>query len=120
MKTLSIQQPWAWAILFAGKDIENRDWYTSVRGPILIHAGKRYDKEGHEWMEDRFGLVIPEALPLGGIVGSVSIIDCVTKSLSKWFFGKFGFALSDPKALPFFPIRGQLGFFDVQLPERIL
>ena len=28
MKALSIRQPWAWAILHAGKDIENRDWRT--------------------------------------------------------------------------------------------
>lgn len=26
---LSIRQPWAWAILHAGKDIENRDWHTA-------------------------------------------------------------------------------------------
>ena len=40
MKALSIRQPWAWLILNAGKDIENRSWYTSVRGRVLIHASK--------------------------------------------------------------------------------
>ena len=37
---LSIRQPWAWAILHAGKDIENRSWSTSFRGPVCIHAAK--------------------------------------------------------------------------------
>lgn len=26
---LSIRQPWAWAIVYAGKDIENRTWPTN-------------------------------------------------------------------------------------------
>ena len=34
MKALSIRQPWAWAIINAGKDIENRQWPTKFRGSI--------------------------------------------------------------------------------------
>ena len=37
-KALSIQQPWAWLIVNDHKDIENRDWRTHYRGPVLIHA----------------------------------------------------------------------------------
>jgi hypothetical protein len=41
VKALSIRQPWAWAILHAGKRLENRDWKgCAYRGPILIHASK--------------------------------------------------------------------------------
>lgn len=41
MKALSIRQPWAWAILHAGKRIENRDWAgCAFRGPLLLHASK--------------------------------------------------------------------------------
>lgn len=40
MKALSVKQPWAWAIIHAGKDIEKRTWRTDYRGPLLIHAGK--------------------------------------------------------------------------------
>jgi hypothetical protein len=44
MKALSIRQPWAWLILHAGKDIENRDRKPRnpalhFRGSFLIHAG---------------------------------------------------------------------------------
>jgi len=41
MKCISIRQPWAWAILNAGKRVENRVWRSApaYRGPILIHAG---------------------------------------------------------------------------------
>lgn len=111
MKALSIQQPWAWAILNCGKDIENRTWQTSIRGRILIHAGKRVDAEGIDFLED-LGIVVPSKFELGGIVGSVSIGDCVKHSTSKWFFGPFGFVLSDPETMPFRQMRGQLGFFE--------
>lgn len=47
MKALSVRQPWAWAILHAGKRIENRERadgrmpsLCSYRGPLLIHAAK--------------------------------------------------------------------------------
>jgi len=114
MKALSIQQPWAWAILNAGKDIENRRWYTSVRGRVLIHAGKKYDIDGRDFLES-LEIIAPEAeeIEMGGIVGSVSIDDCVQNSGSRWFFGPYGFLLRDPAIVPFKPYRGQLGFFEV-------
>jgi hypothetical protein len=32
VKGLSLRQPWAWAVVHAGKTIENRRWNTSFRG----------------------------------------------------------------------------------------
>lgn len=116
MKALSIQQPWAWAILCAGKDVENRDWYTNLRGRILIHAGKKIDKNGYCYLYHIMGLVaIPpiNELETGGIVGSVEIVDCVAKSESEWFSGKYGFVLKNPITMDFIPYKGALGFFEV-------
>jgi hypothetical protein len=45
---LSIRQPWLWAILRAGKRVENRKWRTDYRGPILLHASKGCTKEEYE------------------------------------------------------------------------
>ncbi len=123
MKALSIRQPWAWLILNAGKDIENRDWSTNVRGRILIHAGKGMTRDEYENAQDLLW-DINEAvrfpafgeLERGGIVGAVEIIDCVTKSDSPWFFGEYGFVLRNPERLPFRPLLGKLGFFGV--PDR--
>lgn len=122
MKALSILQPYAWLIVNGHKDIENRTWYTPVRGPVLIHAGKRYGpvlhKEYVEDMEMGFGIALPsfeEMMAMtGGIVGQAKIIDCVKSYKSKWKNdGTWGFVLTDAKPLPFRPLRGQLGFFDV-------
>lgn len=41
MKAITVRQPWAWAILFGQKDVENRSRNIagSYRGPLIIHAG---------------------------------------------------------------------------------
>ena len=126
MKALSIRQPWAWLILHAGKDIENREWPTRFRGRVLIHASKGCTQEEYfdaaSFAQDAVateyrgrGLTIPawRTIERGGIVGSVEIVDCVTRSDSRWFMGTYGFVLRNPIVLPFEPYRGALGFFDV-------
>ncbi len=117
---ISVRQPWAWLIINAGKDIENRDWFTKVRGRILIHAAKgmtkdEYESAYHTMIRVNRSLLMPSfaTLDRGGIIGSVEIVDCVSKSDSPWFFGRYGFVLRDPQRLPFYPCRGQLGFFRI-------
>lgn len=39
MKALTVRQPWAKAIIYGGKDVENRTFNTKHRGPLAIHAG---------------------------------------------------------------------------------
>ena len=116
MKALSIRQPWAWLIVYCGKDIENRTWRTNVRGTILVHASKGMTRR--EYDEVRLYSFMPqlppfEALQRGGIIGTVDIVDCVTDHDSPWFFGPVGFVLRNPRALDFRPCVGQLGFFEV-------
>jgi hypothetical protein len=45
VRVVTIRQPWAWAIVYGGKDVENRRWRTSYRGPLLIHAGQNADPD---------------------------------------------------------------------------
>lgn len=108
---LSIMQPWAWAIVEADKDVENRTWATNYRGPICIHAGKKYDSDGADSMMFHDYLTIPPDLPKGGIVGVAEIVDCVTRHRSRWFIGPYGFVLRNARPVPFVPCRGRLGFF---------
>jgi hypothetical protein len=98
MRGISIRHPWAWAIVHAGKRIENRDWYCDYRGPILIHASKlRQTKRqvptefvgewrGLQQILDFIG-VDKQSLPpvsyrslmaeSGGIIGRARIVDCI-------------------------------------------
>ena len=100
---LSIKQPWAWLILHAGKDIENRTWRTRYRGPLLIHAGKSIDAAYRR--EDCDGM------DFGGIVGVVDLLDCVEASDSRWFTGPVGWVLGNPRDLPFLASRGRQGLW---------
>lgn len=119
MKALSIRQPWAWAIIHAGKDIENRGWTTRFRGRFLVHAAKglahcEYDNAA-DTIHDIVGKwAVPhfDELQRGGIIGSVELVDCVVGCKSPWFFGPYGFVLANPQPLPFQSMRGTLGFFN--------
>lgn len=119
MKALSIRQPWAWLILHAGKDIENRHWPTPFRGRFQIHASKAMTRQEYAEAYLVAAQIIGEnrlprfeELQRGGIVGEVDLLDCVRVSNSRWFCGPWGFVLANPKPTPFVSCRGALGFFD--------
>ncbi|MDD5513360.1 MAG: ASCH domain-containing protein [Candidatus Omnitrophica bacterium] len=129
MKAISIRQPWAWLIVNAGKDIENRSWWTPLRGPVFIHASKGCTQDEYEEARMFAAGIVPfelwETMPgwkdieRGGIIGRADIVGCVKKSYSPWFFGPNGFVLRNQMRLPFFECKGQLGFFDVEILEGI-
>jgi hypothetical protein len=133
MRALSIRAPWWWFILHAGKDIENRDWHTNLRGRVLIHASRWYaNAEVQEDFNEARRIYEASGLDLkppivshrslqewgGCIVGSVEVAGCVKQSKSPWFFGEFGFVLRNPVAFARpWPVKGALGFFEVaQIP----
>jgi len=131
MKALSIRQPWAFLIAHGLKDLENRDWETHYRGPLLIHAGKTLADDAflscqtllnripgvRAQLEALGGITVGELkAQCGGIVGRAELVDCVEESTSPWFVGRFGFVLENPQPLPFLPLRGQLGIFEVRYP----
>jgi hypothetical protein len=137
VKALSLRQPWAWAILHAGKRIENRNWNTHYRGPILLHAAKGCTRgeviEAFDWMtgagvvehSDWPGL---NNMPRGGIVGRARLVDVIPpgnlppafrpdswSSIDmRWHMdNQFGFVLADVEPLPFVPCKGAQGLFDI-------
>ena len=115
VRCLSVRQPWAWAIVHAGTDVENRTWATKYRGPLLIHAGLRMDDDDCLALSDRIGeAALPEEVPLGGIVGVVDLVACVQDSRSRWAVtGAWHWVLANPKPLPFRALRGQRGLWEV-------
>jgi len=128
MPALSIRQPWAWLIVNGFKDIENRDWPTKFKGPLLIHAGKKLTVDDYDaamlfvetYVDPALVGKVPDigALELGGVVGMATVTGCVQEHPSRWMTGNddpqgYGFVLADAKPLPYFAWRGRLGFFDV-------
>lgn len=121
MKALSIQQPWAEAIVRGWKPVENRSWFTAYRGPLLIHAGVKWDTAGEQFIRDQVGhdeetdaLLQSARERRGGIIGRAMLTDCVIRHDSPWFFGRYGFALEYPEAFTdIIKCRGHLSLFNV-------
>ncbi len=126
MKCLSISQPFADLIISGQKSVELRNWNTNFRGEFLIHAPIKIR------IKDCKRLKLNKKLVTGAIVGKATLYD-VKKYNSKKeirmdrkfhlasidsYNKKFGFILK--KAKPFkipIPWKGQLGFFEVNLPK---
>jgi len=126
MKCLSICQPFAELIIQDKKTIELRNWNTNYRGEFLVHAPIKIKKE------DCKKLKIKEKLTTGAIIGKAEIYDVkkyqstkeIQNDKNKHFSSKkfqekiYGFILKNPKPLRIpIPWKGQLGFFDVDLPK---
>lgn len=121
---LSVRQPWAWAIIHAGKNVENRTSHAvyvggmrrSIGREIAIHASKGMSgpeyASAQEFMAS-IGVTCPRAgdLERGGIIGTVTLKEIVTSHASPWFFGPMGLVLADAVPVPFIGAVGQLGIF---------
>jgi hypothetical protein len=105
---LSLPPISAWALLFAGKDVESRAWSTTQRGRVLVHAASeraslRESQARRAEVCFLAGLppsALPRILARRAILGSVEILDCVEDSRSKWAVpGKHHWMLHDPRLL---------------------
>lgn len=124
MMCLTVCQPYASLILLPHSDprhkrVENRTWYTSHRGPLLIHAGKSRD-----WL-DSYPCEDLE-LPFGVILGRVELVACVRKDTgwAEWKYpwlrghqhaeGPWMWVLQKPRLFDRpIPYRGAQGLFAV-------
>jgi len=127
MKALSVRQPWAWLIVNGHKQFENREWQPSnpcrrFRGRVLIHASKGMTDD--EYLEafcvaHENGVMLPPAAELerGGIVGETEIVAWHDSPPEMPFAFGSGLELRNSKPLPFRPLKGALGFFNVERGE---
>lgn len=110
-RALTIQQPWAALIVAGIKDVENRSWPTSYRGPLLIHAGLVVDREGLRAHADDLHSL---NLVRGAVIGTVQLVDVVRDSPSRWAItGDYHWVLRDAQPLGPVPMHGRLGLWHV-------
>lgn len=126
-KCLSIRQPWTWLLThpeivttcgIEPKTIENRDWPTNYRGPLLLHAGgtleaRFFDRQSGlllpdywTWKFGTAGAQLAKAMPqhrgayaTSSLVGLAKLVDVVEQSASPWFVGKYGLVLARARAI---------------------
>lgn len=131
---ISLWQPWATLIAIGAKRVETRDFATTYRGTLAIHAGLAFTleqsrllvKEPYRAVLNKAGIHLASQLPRGAIVATCRIVavfraETVAPTLepNEWLFGDFtagryAWMLDDVRPLPS-PIRtrGQPGLWDV-------
>lgn len=133
MRVVSLWQPWATAWVLGIKRIETRHWSTDYRGPLAVHAAKRWSRDEAEWWErlHERDMRWPARPPLGAIVGVVQLTDVLpTDALratisdleSEWGNyapKRFGWIAVNHRMLPEpIPFPGRQSFFSV--PSELL
>lgn len=123
MKALSVKQPWAAAIATGLKTIETRTWKTKYRGPILIVAGRSCDKAmmGYVLSEVYDKAKFYENLIYGYAIATANLVDVrpmkyedEDAAMCCMYDSAFAWILEDIKPINPFPVRGQLGLFEVE------
>lgn len=124
MKALSFRQPWAELILQGRKTLDLRTYSRDYRGPLAIHASLEIERA--VCLQHGFD---PKALPIGGVVGIVELVDITPLDEAGYAARRdehlggrsyrapmYGWALRDPQRLPqMIPLRGQRNLFTVDL-----
>jgi len=84
MKALTLHEPFASLIAYGWKEVETRDWYTSYRGPLAIHAAVR-KPDPTELSRVTFalghrGFEVP-SLTFGAVVCVCQLVACLPAAL---------------------------------------
>jgi hypothetical protein len=128
---LSVKNPWAYAILNLGKNIENRTRGTGYRGILYIHSSAIPDSNaisrvlqiGNSLGRVYPDLTIEEMLAnTGCILGYVDLVDCVKAISTSNPWGESNcvhWYLRNPVLLKKpVPAKGKLGIWKWEVPER--
>lgn len=136
MKALTVKNPWAWAIVHAGKNVENRSLRTRHRGLLYIHASKAYDSQALRFpafsnLDLDFDVTgeAKEGIDIRGmVIGTVDVTDCHHADecamdndegrrvyCSEWAMaGQHHWVLANPRAVEIpFEAKGMLGLWNL-------
>ncbi len=122
MRVISIRQPWATLIALNLKPVENRNWATRYRGPVLLHASAKDESNDPEVIAfclERGVDISKMTFQTGGIIGRTMLHDCVDgRSASRltpfqktWFEGRYGLLMKDGSRVSFVSCKGRLGLY---------
>ncbi|WP_341740056.1 ASCH domain-containing protein [Microcoleus sp. CAWBG640] len=124
---ITLHQPWASLIAAGEKHYETRSWPTNYRGPIAIHAGKKFEQD--EVLISLLG--IPEVeVPLGVVVALADLTDCILMdadfmrtqpdielSCGDWEVGRYAWKLENVRAIRPIPATGKQGLWKWNLDD---
>lgn len=121
MKAISLWQPWATLVATGAKQYETRSWSTTYRGPLIIHAAKRYDdlpqrgKHRNHFIKafGEAGIYFPlTEIPRGVYLCIVDLVEVVTtesivnliseqeRAFGNYSSGRFAWKLENVRVFP--------------------
>ena len=110
MKAISLKQPFANLIAEGWKSIETRKWYTHYRGDLIICSSKsgNMDPRG-------YALCVVELYKVTKMYPEHE-----QKAACTVYPGAYSWFLRNLRIIdPIFKVKGQLGLYDIELPENI-
>ncbi len=147
-KALVLYEPWATLMRRRDKTCETRGWKTTYRGPLVICAAKRPVEDSaleeiNHWLEQmgkppiKRGEFFPgHAVAVGNLKECYSTVflgrlwekgePWVRQMVKRELFfgnynpGRYALILDNLQPIGPFPVRGQQGLFDVDVPEEFL
>lgn len=130
MKAFTVYQPYAYAIVAGLKQYETRPRQTYIRGRVAVHAGKANLNRATRGLSSRAFWELLGAVggkdeqPLGAVVGTVEIVDCLPveevlptltereRVLGDYSPGRWAWVLKNPVMFDApVPARGQQGWW---------
>lgn len=135
VKTLSLWQPWASLVAAGLKTYETRDWTTSYRGLLAIHAAMREsDDRVLNYLTPEQRSQLPGVMPRGAMLCIVRLVDIVPTGIltvDETFEDSLEFSLGDYSPGRFawklelvqvfeqpIPAVGKQGLFNWPVPEE--
>ena len=131
MKAFTVYQPYAYAIVAGLKGYETRPRRTNIRGRVAVHAGRldvvhATKKLLHDEFWGLMGAIGGKIeLPVGAVVGTVEIVDCLPveevihaltereRLLGDYSPGRFAWVLKNPVMFPEpVPAKGKQGWWN--------
>ena len=128
LTAITLIQPWASLIANGHKQYETRDWSTSYRGPIAIHAGRKpkgkQELREHDKVVTSFDDLLTEECPYSSVIAIAQMTDCILMTeefisqqtetelrCGNWQVGRYAFKLENVRPIAPIEAAGKQGLW---------
>jgi hypothetical protein len=128
LTAITLHQPWASLIAKGCKQYETRDWPTSYRGSIAIHAGRKpkskQELREHDKVLASFKDLLNEDCPYSSVIAIAQLTDVIYMTeefigqqsatelrCGNWAVGRYAFKLENVRAIAPIPAVGKQGLW---------
>lgn len=139
MKALTVVQPWALLLAHGVKEYETRGRSTTYRGPLVLHASKRWTKDEVRMTAEfrQRGVITQDMLSgpawaFGSAIAMIDLVGCLATevledqvsdlehALGNFSWDRFGWQMANPRLFELaVPARGMLGLWEYSGPVAL-